>query len=147
MFTEFVSVQLSRAELAEIHAALIARAIVEDQLRGERGQEKVDTRPMLQKLEMLLGENEERLHELDHAVEDELWEYSWYAFTDEWAWFRAKRELEKELGTSRKKMDDAEFEKLVEMRYKKQFDRYVAEVDMLEEVKSKKTLKPQPKAS
>jgi hypothetical protein len=147
MFTEFVSVQLSREELVEIHAALIARAIVEDQLRSERNQEKVDQRPLLQKLEMLLGENEERLHELDHAVEDELWEYSWYAFTDEWAWFRAKRELEKELGAARKKMDDASFEKLVEMRYKKQFDQYVAEVDMLEEGKFKKALKPQPKTS
>ncbi|MFZ2803903.1 MAG: hypothetical protein WA001_01645 [Patescibacteria group bacterium] len=146
MLTEFVSVQLGREELKEIHAALIQRAIVEDQLRREKGQEALADRPLLQKLEALLGEDEERLHMLDHELEDELWEYAWYAFTDEWAWFRAKRELEKELGADATKMESAALEKLVEIRYTKNFERYVAELEMMDEVKSKKPSKRQPKA-
>lgn len=147
MFTQFVTVQLSREELQEIHAGLIHRAIVEDQLRRERGQEPVADRPLLQKLEMLLGEREEVLHGLDHALEDELWEYTWYAFTDEWAWFRAKADLEKELGSDRNSVDSAAFEKLVELRYRKNFDQYVSEIDMLGEGKVKKPQKKQTKTS
>jgi hypothetical protein len=145
MLMEFASVQLTREELKEIHAALIQKAIVEDQLRRERGQEPVSERSLLQKLETLLGEEEERLHALDHLLEDELWEYAWYAFTDEWAWFRAARELEKELGANAQKMDKAAFEKLVEMRYTKNFDTYVAELAMIDEGKAKKVAPKQPK--
>jgi hypothetical protein len=147
MFTQFVTVQLSREELQEIHAGLIQRAIVEDELRRERGQEPVMEHPLLQKLEMLLGEREEVLHGLDHALEDEMWEYAWYAFTDEWAWFRAKTDVEKELGAESKTLDAAAFEKLVEIRYQKQFEQYVSEIDMLGEGKMKKMPKKQTKAS
>lgn len=148
MLTEFVSVQLSREELKELHAALVARAILEDRLREERGEERVDRRPLLEKLEMLLGESEQALHEQDHALEDELWEYAWYAFTDEWAWFRAKRETETELGADAvRSMAAADFEKTVETRYRKRFDAYVAEVDMLEEGKPAGRGVKQPKTS
>ena len=145
MLTEFVSVQMSREELKEIHAALIQKAITEDQLRRERGQEAIADRALLQKLEALLGEDEEALHHLDHVLEDELWEYSWYTFTDEWAWFRAGQDLEKELGADAQKMEKTAFEKLVELRYTKNFEQYVAELQMVDESKSKKPSKKQPK--
>jgi len=147
MLTEFVSLQLSREELQEIHQALVQKAVVEDEVRHERGQEKVDHRDLLERLEMLLGENEEALHAIDHAVEDELWEHAWYAFTDEWAWFRASQEVEKELGAKSAQTDAAAVQKLVEMKYQKQFEAYVAEIDMRETSKKMKSVKIQPKTS
>ena len=129
MLTEFASLQLSREELKEIHAALVARAMVEDELRRERGLEKIDRRDLLEKFEMLLGDDDAALHALDHAIDDELWEHAWYVFTDEWAWFRAQQEVEKELA-GKTKPEAKEFQLLVEQRYKKKFDEYVGEVDM-----------------
>jgi DNA phosphorothioation-dependent restriction protein DptG len=108
-------------------------------------QEKIDQRPLLQKLEMLLGESDERLHELDHAIDDELWEHAWYAFTDEWAWFRAKRDVEKELGDAFAQTSDTSVEKLCEAKYRKHFEEYVAEVDMLDDVKQSRPSHKQPK--
>jgi hypothetical protein len=144
MLTEFASLQMSRSELQEIHAALVRNALVEDRVRREKGLEAIERRPMLEQIEKLLGENEHSLHMLDHVAEDGLWEYSWYVFTDEWAWFRAEKETLLELGPKREAMDKAEFEKTVEIRYHKNFDRYVAEIDMVEEGKpSTKRVKQQ----
>lgn len=129
MITEFVSVQLSREELQDVHAALVQRAIVEDELRQERGQEPVERRPLLERFEMLLGEGEEVLHQRDHMLDDELWEHAWYVFTDEWARFRAKQDVQKELSADAVG-DTVALEKLVELRYRKNFDVYVAELTM-----------------
>lgn len=147
MLTEFVSLQLSREELKEIHAALLQKAMVEDETRHERGQEKIEHRGLLDHIEMLLGENEETLHMLDHATEDELWEFAWYSFTDEWSWFRAAQEVEKELGAEKAQTDATEFQKLVELNYQKHFESYVAEIDMHETSKKVKVAKSQPKTS
>ena len=132
MFTEFVSVQLTREELQEIHAALVQRAIVEDEVREERGQEEIENRPLLEKLEMLLGESEERLHMQDHQLDDELWEYAWYAFTDEWAHFRARQDILKNFGADVQKADPVAFEKMIDTIYQKKFDAYVGELAMEE---------------
>ncbi len=144
MLTEFASLQLSREELKEIHAALLAHAVIEDEMRRERGLEKVATHELLEKFEMLLGENEERLHALDHVTEDRLWEYSWYVYTDEWAWYRATRDVEQELGSARAQTNEAEFRKLAELKYQKHFSRYVSEIDMREGIKKEKDAKRQP---
>lgn len=147
MLTEFATLQLSRQELKEIHAALIQKAMVEDEVMRERGLEKIDQRDLLERIEMLIGENEEVLHMLDHATEDELWEYSWYVFTDEWAWFRATQDVEKDLGVKKNQTDSVAFQKLVELKYQKQFEAYVAEIDMREVTKKFKAVKSQPKTS
>ena len=142
MMTEFVSVQLSREELKELHAALVQRAMLEDELRREHGQEAVERRPLLERVEMLLGENEEILHERDHVLDDEMWEYAWYVFTDEWAHFRAKRETERETAELAK-TDPVAFEKAVEIRYQKNFDTYVNELEMDDSKKKKAIRSPQ----
>lgn len=144
MLTQFVSLQLSRQELLEIHAALVSRIMVEDDIRRERGQEAVDQRPILERIEMLLGETDEALHALDHVIEDELWEHAWYTFTDEWAWFRAKQEIEKE-STVGEKITPEAMQKLVATRYRKSFDRYVGEVNMIEGGKKKQMSRKQVK--
>lgn len=141
MFTEFATVQLTREELKEIHAALVQRAILEDEVRSERGQEHVERRPLLDAFESLLGEREETLHALDHVLEDELWEYAWYAFTDEWAHARAAQEVRKETGASSATEDPVEFEKRVELKYQKKFEEYVAELAMDDGAKKKTVIR------
>lgn len=147
MLTEFASLQMSREELKELHASLVRTALLEDRIRREKGLEAVERRPLLEQIEKLLGENEDTLHMLDHAVEDEMWEYSWYAFTDEWAWYRAEREVLQDLGSKKEGTERANLEKMIEARYHKDFDRYVAEIDMVEEGKPSTKRVKQPKTS
>ncbi|MBI5654597.1 hypothetical protein HZC53_03030 [Candidatus Uhrbacteria bacterium] len=137
MLTEFATIQFNREELLELHRSLLLAAMVEDELRHERGLEKVGQHPLLDKIEALLGIKEDKLHALDHQVEDEMWEFAWYAFTDEWAWTRAAQDVEKELSESSTKPSDADRKTLVETRYRERFDAYVAEVDMRESKKEK----------
>ena len=130
MLMEFASLQMSREELQEVYAALVQRAMLEDDLREERGLEPIERRPLLERFEMLLGESEENLHMLDHLLDDEMWEYAWYAFTDEWAYYRAKRDVEQEMGAGTKNLDRTALEKLIQLRYQKDFESYVAELAM-----------------
>lgn len=147
MLTEFASLQMSREELKEVHAALVRTALLEDRVRREKGLETVERRPLLEQVERLLGESDETLHMLDHAVDDGMWEYSWYAFTDEWAWYRAERDVLQELGEKKEGMDHASLEKMIEVRAHNEFDRYVAEIDMVEEGKPSTKRVKQSKAS
>lgn len=127
MFTEFASIQFSRAELEQLHTALLMKTMVEDALRMERGLPPVDRQEMLHRVETLLHLTDEELHVKDHIVDDALWEHAWYGFTDEWAWYRAQQEAKTE----------AEIEAL----YRKKFEAYVSEIDMRDEGLAK-----QPKA-
>lgn len=147
MFTEFATLQFDREELLELHRALLQRALVEDEVRHERGLEKIDRHPLLEKIEALVGLDDEKLHALDHDVEDEMWEFAWYAFTDEWAWHRAGQEVAKEVAETSVKPSDAEKTKLIETRYREKFDAYVAEVDMRESAKEKFTARQNKKPS
>jgi hypothetical protein len=140
MFTEFVGLQLTREELLEIQKALLAQAFVNDTVRREKGESGPEDHALLQKIEALLGETDEALHALDHAVEDEMWEYAWYAFTDEWAWHRALQTVRKNNASHFDSLTESEQERLVEQEYKKQFDRYVAEIDMHESPGKKKAI-------
>ncbi|MFA5185312.1 MAG: hypothetical protein WC551_02405 [Patescibacteria group bacterium] len=137
MLTEFATIQFNREELLELHQALLQRALVEDELRHERGLEKADRHPLLDKIEALVGISEDKLHALDHDTEDEMWEFAWYAFTDEWAWTRAGQDVGKDLAALPNKPSDADAKKLIEARYRENFDAYVAEVDMRESKKEK----------
>lgn len=139
MLTEFATIQFDREELLELHRALLQRAMVEDELRHERGLEKIDRHPLLDKIEALVGLSEDKLHNLDHATEDEMWEFAWYAFTDEWAWHRAGQDVKKDLADLPNKTPEEDAKKLVEARYRENFDAYVAEVDMRDSKKEKFT--------
>lgn len=133
MMIEFAGLQLSREELKEIHQALLQRAMVESERRRERGLEKAESFPLLERIETLLGEKAPEIDKAETGLENELWEFAWYAFTDEWAWYRAAQEVEEELKNKRQELPDAEAKKMIESRYKKNFKKYVAEVDMREQ--------------
>lgn len=130
MNLEFITLQLSRNEALELQAALVQRAMLEDLVRREKGLEPVSTRPMIEKIDRLLGLSEGQAEKLAQAVDNDLWEHAWYAFTDEWAWFRATQEVEHELGQKVKAMDKTSFEKQVENHYAKHFEKYIKEIDM-----------------
>lgn len=128
MNTEFFSLAFSRQELREVYEALLLRTALEDSLRREKGLEAVQPNPLLGKLEALLVVSESSLEKFGEAVEESLWEHAWYTFTDEWAWFRAHQEVEKEM--EGKQPSDGAFHKRVEQKYTEHFDRYVQEIDM-----------------
>ena len=128
MFTEFASIQFSRQELEQLHSALLAQAMVEDALCLEQGKPMNEQRPMLARIEGLLMQSEEELHAKDHVIDDQLWEYSWFMFTDEWAIFRAHQDALKE----NPEMTGAQLEERVESLYRQHFDTYIGEIDMQE---------------
>lgn len=127
---EYITLQLSRMEAIELQAALVQRAILEDVVRREKGLEPVPMRPLVERLDNLLGLSEKQAEKLGQAVDSELWEHAWYSFTDEWAWHRATQEVEQELGRKAKEMDKVIFEKQVEKRYAKDFEKYIKEIEM-----------------
>lgn len=134
METNFAFLSVSQKELQEIHRALLARLVMEEALRREQGLEAADYPPLLERIEKLLGLSDVDAHALSHNAEDELWEYAWYTFTDEWALFRSRQDVLKELGgTAAKSMNKEEINTLVEKRYQQRFEQYVDEVDMREE--------------
>ncbi len=138
MQQEFISLTLPKRELADFHRGLLMRHVAENLVRREQGLEEGDYPETLAKLEEVLGISEERAHALFHEVEDELWSYAWYVYTEEWAWHRAKTETTKELGAKAEEMKSEELDSLIEQNYEKHFESYVAEIDMKEE-KSKST--------
>lgn len=143
MELEFLNLSIPRSVALEMHRALLARHIIECLLRRERGLEEIDEPPILGLLEKTLGISDEAAHKLYHQLEDELWEYGWYSFTDEWAWYRARIEVIKELGDKAEPMKRDAIDRLVEERYEKNFEKYIAEVDMQEpSPRSKRARKP-----
>jgi len=130
MVTEFVSLTLSRQELLELQEALTMRAMVEDALRHEEGLEPVGRRALLSKVDQLLHSTESQLAVLDARLEEELWQQAWYGFTDEWAWYRARRDVLRELGPLAGRTAEITIEELAHQRYHAKFDDYVQEIDM-----------------
>lgn len=130
---EWAFLSMPKDQLVEIHRALLTRYVVESALRREQGLEAIDYPPFLEHMEKMLGISEDEAHTLFHKLEDELWEYSWYDYTDEWAWFRAKQDVMKGLKHSDRRVADEEMDRLVEKKYEEKFESYVAEVDMKEE--------------
>ncbi len=130
MLTEFVSLTLSRQELLELQEALAMRSLVEDDLRYQEGLEPVGRRALLQKVDHLLAASESQTQGLELRLDEELWHHAWHAYTDEWAWFRARKDVLRELGplaasTTKETIDD-----LVHRRYHDKYDDYLQEIDM-----------------
>jgi hypothetical protein len=130
MLTEFVALTLSRQELLELQEALAMRALVEDDLRREDGLEPMDRRPLLQKVDQLANATPRQIKALDDRLEEELWHNAWYAYTDEWAWFRARRDVLCELGALAQSTTEDTIEDLTHRRYHDKFETYVEEIDM-----------------
>lgn len=133
MNMSYISVTLPKEELMDLYKGLLAQYVIEQSMRREKGLEDVDYPENLSRLEEILGVDEDRAHLMFHQMENELWEYSWFTYTDEWAWHRAKAETEKELGDKASGLKREAMERLIEERYEKNFDKYVAEIDMKDE--------------
>jgi hypothetical protein len=130
MLTEFVSLMLSRQELLELQEALTMRALVEDELRREEGLESVDRRSLLVKIDQLVAATEGQVKQLEERMDDELWHHAWYSYTDEWAWYRARKDVLRELGALAASTTTATIDDLVHRRYHDKFEDYVQEIDM-----------------
>lgn len=133
MHQEYVSLTLPKSELGEFHRGMLLRYVAESLVRREQGLEEAEYPESLSKLEEVLGISEERAHAMLHEMEDELWSYAWYVYTDEWAWHRAKNETLKELGNKSTSLKKDALDRMVEERYEKHFESYIKEIDMKEE--------------
>lgn len=127
----FAFLSVTQDELRDLHRLLVMRYVMENNLRTEQGLEALDPPRILETCAQLLGISPEESHRLLHATEDTLWEYSWYTFTNEWAWHRAKQDTLKTIGL-RHGLDEEALDAKIEEQYDRAFDRYVAEVDMRE---------------
>jgi hypothetical protein len=136
MIDAFYSLGLTKDQVIELHRSVLARYIIEDTFRRERGEEAEEPPALLAHLERLLDLSAEEAHTLFHEEEDRLWEYSWYAYTDEWAWYRARQEVEQELGEQLSLTKPDKLEELVEASYEQHFARYAKEIDMASAMKN-----------
>lgn len=130
MLTEFVSLTFTRQELMELQEALAIRGMVEDDLRREDGLEPVDRRALLAKIDQLTGTSLAQVERLETRLDEELWHHAWYAYTDEWAWYRARKDVLRELGPLAASTKDETIEDLTHRRYHEKFEEYVQEIDM-----------------
>lgn len=121
---------LTRQELLEIQEALCMRTMVEDDLRSEEGLEPVDRRLLLERIDQLLNATEEQIKSLEDRMDQELWHHAWYAYTDEWAWYRARQDVVQELGEAAAQTPANVLDDRVHRRYHEAFDVYVREIDM-----------------
>ncbi len=132
MQTEFYSLQLSKFEALECLRAFLLQAIVEEEVRSQKGLELPELSPLVARLMNMLNLSDEGMeHETDRVVDD-LWEYSWYVFTSEWAWFRAQQEALRSIKKTKKivNMEDREYKQFAEKNFKRFFEKYVAELNM-----------------
>lgn len=146
MNIDYASITLPKKDLTELYRGLLLRHFVENEIRREEGLEEIDEPKVLAALESALALTDREAHELYHQAEEELWDYAWYAFTDEWAWFRARQEILKELGSKRTGLTQEALDRKTEDRYREQFDAYVGEIDMRESTGSAKKKKEKKRA-
>ena len=132
----FYSVGLTHEQLTEVYHALLSRYVIDETFRRERDEESIDPPALMSHLERLLGVNPETAHSQFHEEEDRLWEYAWYAYTDEWAWYRARQDVEQTLGHRLNATSTEAVEQLIEKAYEEHFDRYTKEIDMAQPLAS-----------
>lgn len=137
MTHEWAYLTIPKQQLVDVHRALLMRFVTEERRRQEQGLEAPEYPAFLRHIEQMLQITDEQAHALYHQLEDELWEYSWYNYTDEWAWHRAEQEVRAELGEQITRLPMEDLEKFVEQRYDAKFDRYVEEIHMQEDVEEK----------
>lgn len=145
MTDAFYSLGLSREQLLELHRSLLSHYIVEEAFRRERGEDSQDPPALLGHLERLLDMSEEEAHTLFHEEEDRLWEYSWYTYTDEWAWYRARQDTEREIGPKLSLTNPETLEERIEKTYDERFENYTKEIDMAGTVHSTSSKKSLPR--
>lgn len=127
--------QLKKADLLDLHQALVTRWMVENRLRYTQGLESIGPPFLVDRIESILDMNEDQAHTLFHVAEEELWEYSWHTYTEEWAWHRAEQDVRKKLKRQIDHLDKDQLEAIIEKRFEATFERYISEVAMEEETK------------
>jgi len=130
MQTEFLGLSLSRCEVLDCLRACMAQALLEDEIRVQQGLEPLEEPPLVRRLLQLLRMPDTEADEVADRVSDDLWAYSWYVYTNEWAWFRAKQEAMRQLHGQNANEENAEFRRLAERLYKRNFEIYTKEIDM-----------------
>ena len=125
MQTEFISLMFSKRDGLECLKACMAYALMENELRVQQGFEPLDQTPLVMNLVTALGLKDQELEKIERACTDDMWSYSWHVFTNEWAWFRAKQEA---LSVVKHRQPD--YNRQAEKFYKKNFEKYVKEIDM-----------------
>lgn len=126
---EYVSLQLKRKEALECLRALMLQALLEEELALQKGVESPSTHPVLIRLIDAFGIEEDQFDRAMEGVAEEMWEYSWYVFTNEWAWFRAQQEALR-TGTAEMRVEDPKTQKKAELLYKEKFEKFVSELNM-----------------
>lgn len=126
-----VTLTLPLDDAREVYRALISRYFVEDMLRREQGLEAISLPVLAERIERTLGLSTDQVTQETKRIEDELWQHAWLAFTDEWAWHRAKQDVLRELGSKEaKRFTPEELESLTEKRYEAKLDTYLKEVEL-----------------
>lgn len=125
-----VTLSLPLDDALELYRALITRYFVESTLRREQGLEPISIPALAERLEQTLRLTHDLADKEASRIEDELWQQAWLAFTDEWAWHRAKQDVLKKLGKSAAKFQETELESLTEKQYEEAFETYQQEVQL-----------------
>lgn len=126
-----VTITLPLEETKELYRALITRYFVEDALRREQGLEPISLPSLAERVERTLGLSPSQANTEIKSVEDELWQHAWLAFTDEWAWHRAKQEVLSELGIEQaKRFTPEQLDALTEKRYEARLEVYTKEIEL-----------------
>ena len=123
-----VTLSLPLDDARDLYHALVTRYIIESTLREEQGLEPISLPAIAERLEQTLGVLPDQAEHEGEQLEDELWEYAWLAFTDEWAWHRAKQDVAQELGKTLPRFSEDQLDQLTEQRYKSKFELYQKEV-------------------
>lgn len=132
MQTEFVHLALSKTEAKRLAEALAASFVIEDEIRAQQGLEAVPLPPLMSRLASLLRLSEGDLENMMDRSAEGLWEYSWYVFTSEWAWFRAQQDAVLQMRTKNAKVsaENPDCRRRAEVLYRKNFEKYAREIDM-----------------
>lgn len=126
-----VTITLSLDETRDLHRAMLTRYLMEDALRREQGLEAVDLAPLAKRLEAVIGISADQSGKELDRTEDELWQHAWLAYTDEWAWHRAHKDVKADLTAEElAKFSQEQVDRAVEQRYKEKFDAYLREVEL-----------------
>ncbi|MBU2566521.1 hypothetical protein KKG46_03085 [Patescibacteria group bacterium] len=132
MNTDFVTIQLTRKEAIDCFKGLITLRLIEEEVRAQKGFEPVDFSGITERLRLVLDVTEEQWQKISESISEDMWEYAWYAYTSEWAWFRAQQESKKAKKLGNKKNGTiANDVDLAERLYEEKFDNYVSEINMV----------------
>jgi len=133
MQTKYISVLFNEVEALECLRALFTQALIEEELRIQKGMEQADPTPLISKFLQVLMLTDADIEKEKDKLLDDLWEYSWFVFTSEWAWFRARQEamrLQAEKRSEALQVSVKDREKMAEKLFKKNFESYVSEINM-----------------